>query len=178
MKSRLVLQKENFEKLTKEILLTEREWEFLLQIQAYYYLVMDMDWRQQHDWIHRDVDGRLLTPLQAIADCARRNLRLKTECDGFAVKNHFETNIQPNLGRMAEVQPNGELLKKVRGLEVTGQGRYFIESFLQCLECLMKKSFTNLGQHNKTLWMHIEFVQMHEQLKTDVSQQGVKSEEM
>lgn len=111
---------------------------------------MNTEWRQQHDWIHRDNEQKLLTPLVAIHRCAQRNIRSKAICSGDAVKQYFENEIKPNLEKMIAIRPNAELLR-------------------DNLNVLMKKSFVSLNQHNKTIWVYKEIEQMHKKLKDDVS---------
>lgn len=74
---------------------------------------MSIEWRTTNDWIHCDEHGNLLTPLVAIEYCAKRNIRLKTECTAFAVKNHYEKEIVPKLKQMNTVQPDAKLLREV-----------------------------------------------------------------
>lgn len=78
----------------------------------YYYLLLNTEWRILNDWIHRSESGDLLPPLIAIRDCASRNMRDKSVCSAYAVKEHFEENIVPNLDKMKA--PNAPLLKTVR----------------------------------------------------------------
>lgn len=78
---------------------------------------MNTEWRLANDWIHRDQHDQLLSPLVAIQSCAKRNMRDKTECTAFAVKEHFETEIIPKLDRMKSVIPDASLLKEVSQLE-------------------------------------------------------------
>lgn len=74
---------------------------------------MNTEWRLINDWIHRDEYDQLLSPLIAIKHCAKRNMRDKLECNGFAVKKHFEVEIEPILNRMKTVDPDANLLKEV-----------------------------------------------------------------
>lgn len=83
-------------------------------MQNYYYLLMGTEWREAHDWIHRDAAGNLLPPLVAIVDCAKRNMRDKSVCTAFAVKEHFVTEIEPKLHLMKAIIPDADLLRTVR----------------------------------------------------------------
>lgn len=74
---------------------------------------MRTEWRTANDWIHRDAAGQLLPSLLAIADCAKRNMREKSHCTAFAVKQHYEDVIVPKLERMATVVPDADLLETV-----------------------------------------------------------------
>lgn len=155
------------DKLSKEILLNENRWDFLLKIQVnakgniagiihnesffqnYYYLLMDTSWREQNDWIHRDADNRLLQPLLAIHLCPQRNLRAKSECSADAVRVYFEQEIEPKLQLMKSVKPDAELMTKN-------------------LQILLRKSFVSLEQHNKTIWTYRAIQQIYDKMRHDV----------
>lgn len=74
---------------------------------------MDLEWRQQNDWIHTDDEGQLLEPLQAIKYCGQRNIREKLISSAEAAQIHFEQENVPNLDRMKAIQPNAALLQRV-----------------------------------------------------------------
>lgn len=74
---------------------------------------MRIEWRTENDWIHRDECGNLLPPLVAIVNCAKRNMRDKSYCSGFAVKAHYENEVVPKLDKMKSIIPDAGLLKKV-----------------------------------------------------------------
>lgn len=74
---------------------------------------MRTEWRIVNDWIHRDESGNLLLPLVAIADCAKRNMRDKSHCSGFAVMAHYENEIVPKLVKMESITPDAGLLNQV-----------------------------------------------------------------
>lgn len=159
------------DKLSKEILLNENRWDFLLKIQVnmtntkwpfqqtlypifhpfqnYYYLLMDASWRGENDWIHRDSENRLMQPLVAIHSCPKRYLRTKSECSADAVRTYFEHEIEPKLGQMKSIVPNAEMMSKN-------------------LNVLLRKSFVSLEQHNKTIWSYKAIQEFHDQMTHDV----------
>lgn len=75
---------------------------------------MDVEWRNEHDWIHRDANNRLLMPLEGIKFCGERNIRPKVLCSAEAVNDHFERKIKPNFDKIKATQPNAGELKKVK----------------------------------------------------------------
>lgn len=46
--------------LTEEMLEIEKNWDKLILMQNYYYLLMDPKWRLVNDWIHCDTTGKLV----------------------------------------------------------------------------------------------------------------------
>lgn len=117
----------------------------------YYYLLMDLSWRNENDWIHRNDDNKLLEPLQAINYCRKRNIREKNQSSGEAVQLHYECEIERKLPKMMAITPNAGLLQK-------------------CIESLLKKSFANLKQYNKMTWVYNDIKRQHEKLKEHVCQ--------
>lgn len=73
---------------------------------------MDLVWRKQNDWIHRDSENRLLEPLQAIHLCGERNIREKSILSAEAVQRYFVEN-ERNLDKMKAIQPDAVSLQKV-----------------------------------------------------------------
>lgn len=137
LKDELEQLREDHDKLSKDILLSETEWEFLIKIQVrystifsklthelnyfdfcplqnYYYLLMDIEWRNEHDWIHRNSKNCLLTPLEGIKFCGERNIRPKTVCSADAVKEYFISEIKPNFDKINAIQPDTNQLKNVK----------------------------------------------------------------
>lgn len=110
---------------------------------------MDASWREENDWIHRDVNNRLLQPLEAIHMCPRRNLRTKSECSADAVRIYFEHEIEPKLEQMKSIEPNAKIMTKN-------------------LNNLLKKSFVSLEQHNKTIWTYKAIQQIYDKMRKDV----------
>lgn len=74
---------------------------------------MRTEWRAAHDWIHRDAAGNLLPQLVAITDCAKRNMRDKSICTAFAVREHYKNDTEPKLVLMKAITPDTNLLKTV-----------------------------------------------------------------
>lgn len=111
---------------------------------------MDAEWRQKNDWIHRDQDNVLLTPLKAIQNYAKKCIRPKIECTAFAVKDYFNAQTIPNLEKMKANPPDSKRLTK-------------------CLENLQQTSFVNLIQFNKNAWIYKEIEQLYENYKAEVS---------
>lgn len=112
---------------------------------------MDLSWRNEHDWIHRDDDNRLMEPLQAINFCRKRNIREKNQSSGEAVQLHYECENERNLPKMMAIHPDSTLLQK-------------------CTESLLKQSFANLKQYNKINLVFNDIKRQHEKLKEDVCQ--------
>lgn len=110
---------------------------------------MDSEWRESNDWIHRDQNNMLLSPLKAINDYSQKCIREKTECNGFAVKEHYDKEIVSKLDKMKSIQPDSERL-------------------LRCLKNLRKKSFINLTQFNKNTWIYKDVEQLYEKHRTNV----------
>lgn len=110
---------------------------------------MDLSWRNENDWIHRDDDNKLLEPLQAINGCKKRNIREKNQSSGEAVQLHYECEIERNLPKMMAITPDTALLQK-------------------CTKSLLKKSFANLKQYNKTTWVYNDIKRQLEKLNEDV----------
>lgn len=74
---------------------------------------MDLEWRQEKDWIHRNAENELLTPLKAIKYCSKRNIREKLISSAEAVEAHFKCKSALDLEQMKAVQPQADTLKKV-----------------------------------------------------------------
>lgn len=75
---------------------------------------MDMQWRQQNDWIHRhETTNELLIPLEGIRFCGQRNIRPKHRSTAEAVVDHFENENLPHLEQMKQIQPDCEVFQKV-----------------------------------------------------------------
>lgn len=84
------------------------------RLQNYYYLLMDMQWREQNDWIHRnEAANQLLIPLDGIRFCGQRNVRPKRCSTAEAVQEHFETVNLPHLERMKEIRPETDVFQNV-----------------------------------------------------------------
>lgn len=74
---------------------------------------MDLEWRQENDWIHRNAEHELLLPLEAIKYCNKRNIREKFVSSAEAVEAHFKCKSALDLEKMKDVQPHAATLKKV-----------------------------------------------------------------
>lgn len=74
---------------------------------------MDLEWRQENDWIHRNAENELLAPLEAIKYCSKRNIREKFSSSAEAVEAHFRSRNALDLEQMKTVQPQADTLKKV-----------------------------------------------------------------
>lgn len=74
---------------------------------------MDVEWREENDWIHRNFDNKLLEPLQAIVLCSQRNIREKIVSSAEAVQMHYDEYITEKLEKMKAIQPKVDLLQKV-----------------------------------------------------------------
>lgn len=129
-----------FDKLNKNCLELESEWNFLLLTQNYYYLLMDIEWRMTYDWIHirqrvceekmaindgeksKQEHNNLLLPIETIDTCSKKYIRtensqssnlLNDHNNGFAAKNYFENYLLPNLENMRRITPKSDLFKNV-----------------------------------------------------------------
>lgn len=127
---------EELKKLSKDIFLIEENWNELMTLQVkyrkqtlkivilfksdvysilqnYYYILQDSEWRQLNDWIHIDSNGDILSPLQAINNCKTRNIRIRIDCSGFSIKDHFDNETSQHLEKMKSISPEPDLLKTV-----------------------------------------------------------------
>lgn len=93
----------------------EERWNYLMKLQNYYYLLQSTEWREQFDWIHREVDGSLSTPMFTIKLCSQRNIRSSGESSGLLIKQFFDLNIEPHMEQMRRVQPEVQQLEDVIG---------------------------------------------------------------
>lgn len=91
----------------------EKRWNYLMKLQNYYYLLQSTEWRQQYDWIHRETDGSLSSPMLRYKLCSQRNIRPGGESSGILIKAFFDEHIEPHLDRMRIVTPEKEQLKEV-----------------------------------------------------------------
>ncbi len=105
---------EELRKLSKDIFLIEENWNELMTLQNYYYILQDSEWRQLNDWIHIDLNGVIQSPLQAINYCKTKNIRLRSDCSGFSIKIFFDNETSKHLEKMRSISPEAGLLKKVK----------------------------------------------------------------
>lgn len=125
------------EHATETMLGIEQRWDTIMRLQNYYYALMNTEWRTNHDWIHRRAtDGKLEAAIfTGGGRCRTANIRDKSDPSGFAVIEHFEAYIFPNMDRMRSVRPDVALLRKG-------------------LHTMQSEVFTYLSQYNKTLWTY------------------------
>lgn len=77
--------------LTKlDILKIENEMRDRTVHQKVHYLLMDDDWRHQHDWLHRRADGTLEDYRESIANRMRTHLRQRDTDNVWSVKQFYE----------------------------------------------------------------------------------------
>ncbi|KAG4073788.1 hypothetical protein HA402_001012 [Bradysia odoriphaga] len=109
---------EELRKMSKDVFLIEENWNELMMLQNYYYILQDSEWRQSNDWIHVDSNGIVQSPLQAVNYCKTKNIRPRTDCCGFSIKTHFENETSKQLEKMRSISPAPDLLKKLSELRV------------------------------------------------------------
>lgn len=91
----------------------EERWNYLIKLQNYYYILQSTEWREQFDWIHREIDGSLSSPMFTIKLCSQRNIRSSGESSGLLIKKFFDVNIEPHMEQMRNVKPVVRQLEEV-----------------------------------------------------------------
>lgn len=78
---------------------------------------MDMQWRQQNDWIHRNgASNELLIPSIGIRFCSQQNIRPKDSSSAEAVEEHFKCVNVPHLEQMKSIRPESGVFQTVSSL--------------------------------------------------------------
>lgn len=118
--------------LDKQIIYTEDLWQYRVILQNLHYLVNDMLWRQEHDWIHRLEDGSQENYRSAIKARPTKNIRARGEDSASAVK-HFYENIYEKHPVLMELNSS--------------------KAFLSALLKLKQKTFINLLELHYSMWI-------------------------
>lgn len=112
-------------------------------------MLQKTEWREAYDWIHRDSDGKLQSPLIAFRFCSTRNIREQNDCLAFSVIGFFDKAIKPNLEKMRQIHPDAEMLST-------------------SLKTQTEKSLNGLRQHNQTFWMFKQIYNIFYKLTSEV----------
>lgn len=89
--------------LNLEILKIEDEMRERIVCQKLNYLLMNEDWRQTHDWLHRTPDNTLESLRESIANRNVTHLRQRDSDDPWAVKQYYEINFFNRTDCRAEI---------------------------------------------------------------------------
>jgi hypothetical protein len=77
-----------FIRLNQQIIHLEHEWIQCLLCQNFMYMLMPVEWRQVHAWMHKHPDGRLFTIKETIYDRKER-VRPRSKESGHAIMKFF-----------------------------------------------------------------------------------------
>uniref|UniRef100_A0A182MRY9 Uncharacterized protein n=1 Tax=Anopheles culicifacies TaxID=139723 RepID=A0A182MRY9_9DIPT len=137
LRTELQNRQNKMDSITERILLLEERWTKVMQIRNYYYLLMDSQWRLEHDFFHRAPDGTLYTvacrapELQhteflshlcparthfqvsaSIKNCKSIFIRTEGSNIGTEIAAFYLEKTFPELERLPGCEPDVELLKK------------------------------------------------------------------
>ncbi|XP_031623082.1 uncharacterized protein LOC116340628 [Contarinia nasturtii] len=114
---------DTYNKLKKDVSLSEYRWKFIYRIENYYHMLMDLDRRQISDSTNFDTKSKLVCPRDAIK-CAKNS--------------NF-------------IQPTSKQLKN-------------------SVKMLLDKSFGELNENNKTMWLFKDFQLMYKTLRDKINE--------
>ncbi|XP_055907892.1 uncharacterized protein LOC129942831 [Eupeodes corollae] len=144
--------RKKFEKLNKQfsvlniqIICLELEWSRRTILQNFHYLLADLEWRKEHDWIHRNADGSLESFEESIAKRSVVNIRKRIKDDAWAVKEYFDEVFLKNPHPVIIVFKNAT-------------------EFINGIESLKNKTFVLLRELHYTLWISAELEQKYQEL--------------
>uniref|UniRef100_A0A182VTE0 Uncharacterized protein n=1 Tax=Anopheles minimus TaxID=112268 RepID=A0A182VTE0_9DIPT len=111
---RTILQnrQNKMDSITERILLLEERWTKVMQIRNYYYLLMDSQWRLEHDFFHRAPDGSLYTVSESIKNCKSIFIRTEGSNIGTEIAAFYLEKTFPELERLPGGEPDVALLKR------------------------------------------------------------------
>ncbi|XP_055854759.1 uncharacterized protein LOC129918314 [Episyrphus balteatus] len=133
-----------FTVLNMDIVYIENDWTRRTILQNFHYLLADMEWRVEHDWIHRNEDGSLEGFQESIVKRSIVNIRKRDKDDAWAVKKYYEEIFLKNPHPIIVVFPNAK-------------------EFINGIENLKSKTFVLLLELHYTLWILAELEQRYQE---------------
>ncbi|XP_055596353.1 uncharacterized protein LOC129746617 [Uranotaenia lowii] len=105
-------REEQVQTITEQILLLEERWTKIMHTRNYYFLLMDPQWRLEHDHLHRNPDGSLLSVTDGVKNCKTLFIRTEGNNIGTEIASFYGEKIFPELEKQPICEPDYELFHK------------------------------------------------------------------
>lgn len=128
--------------LNMDIVYIENDWTRRTILQNFFYLMGNMEWRLEHDWIHRNEDGTMEGYRESIAKRKIVNIRPRDKDDAWAIKEFFDEVFLKN--------PHPIIINFTN-----------VKEFMDGIDNLKSKTFVLLLELHYTLWVLAELEQRY-----------------